>query len=80
MKKPEAFERKRLTRNKANHRWVKSRHYVAPAFAALYVTGAVLGATAAQAVSPDTVITGAWLGGGIAVLMGGHYIVRKLCE
>ena len=80
MKKPEAFERKRLTRDKANHRWVKSRHYVAPAFAALYVTGAVLGATASQAISPDAAIAGALVGGGLAVLACGHYIVRKLCE
>ena len=80
MKKPEAFERKRLTRDKANHRWVKSRHYVVPAFVALYVTGAVIGSTAAQTISPDAAIGGGLLGSALAVMLGGHYIVRRLCD
>ena len=80
MKKPEAFERKRLTRDKANHRWVKSRHYVFPAFAALGLTGGVLGGTIGLAVSPDGATAGALAGTLMAIFTGGNYVVRRLCD
>ena len=80
MKKPEAFARKRLIRDKANHRWVKSRHYVWPAFFALHFGGAILGGTIGVAIDPDAAPAGAFFGSFLALMAGGNYIVRKLCD
>ena len=80
MKKPEAFERKRLIRDKANHRWVKSRHYVWPAFFGLQFTGAILGGTIGLAVDPNGAAAGALGGSFLALMAGGNYIVRRLCD
>ena len=78
MKKPDAFEHKRKLRDKANLRWVKSRHMVTPAFMALAFTGGTLGATLASGLVPDAISAAGIAGMFLAIAIGGPHVVRNL--
>jgi len=80
MKKPDAFDRKRKVRDKANLRWVKSRHLVTPSFVALGFAGGTLAATLASDLGPEATAAAAIAGMFAAIVVGGPYVVRTLCK
>jgi hypothetical protein len=79
VKKPDAFARKRKTRDKANLRWVKSRHLVIPAMWLFVFVGTVIGATIGEAAGVD-ILAAAILSAFITLAVGGPYIVKSLTQ
>lgn len=77
MKKSAAFARKRKTRDKANRRWVKSRHLVVPGFLLFIFAGGVIAGTIGEAAGVD-IAAAAVIGIVAAVAVGGPYIVKRL--
>ena len=79
MKKADAFARKRKTRDKANLRWVKSRHLVVPGFLLFAFAGAVMAGTLGEAMGVN--IAGASIFGiFVAMALGGPYLIKRLTE
>ena len=79
MKKSAAFARKRKTRDKANLRWVKSRHLVVPGFLLFAFAGAVIAGTLGEAMRVS-IAAAAIFGIFVALVFGGLYLVKRLTE
>lgn len=80
MKKPDAFDRKRKERDKAQKRWVKSRELVAPAIIAFGLMGSALGGMIGQSLASGLAVAGMFLGGATAVIAGSIYVTHQLAK
>ena len=79
MKKPDQFERKRRTRDKANQRWIKNRWLVVPAFLGLILTAIAIASEVSQYTKIDAgmLALGAIL---VAVVAGGPMLIAGLLK
>jgi hypothetical protein len=80
VKKPDAFDRKRKTRDKAIKRWVKSKDIVAPAFIAFTVMGSILGGILGHVIVPELWTIGLFAGGAVGVIGGSFYVTDQLSK
>lgn len=80
MKKPEAFDAKRKTRDKALKRWIKSRDIVAPAIITFMCMGAVLGGILGHALIPELWTLGLFFGMATGVIGGSFYVTAQLSK
>lgn len=80
MRKPEAFDRKRKSRDKAMKRWAKSKDIVAPAIIAFMVMGATIGGMAGHVFVPALWSIGLFIGGATGVIAGSFYVTAQLSK